>query len=224
MGGKEFINTKSMNDRLRRHYFPVITLMLFVVFIFYLKRGKRDAITFITDATGYISVVMLSVSLVMGTLNLLLKYKNPLSSYFRRDISIIAGSIAVIHSVTGLFVHMRGNGWQYFLNKTESGYSVRLDHFGLANYTGLFSALIIVLLLMTSSDYSLKKLGHVRWKSIQRLSYLMIALVFIHCYFYRIGNNNLSPFFWFYFPLLAMILTFQIMGVSIRLKGRRTEE
>jgi sulfoxide reductase heme-binding subunit YedZ len=119
---------------------------------------------------------------------------------------------------------MRGNGWQYFLNKTEHGYSVRLDHFGLANYTGLFSAIIIVLLLMTSSDYFLKKLGHGRWKSIQRLSYLMIALVFIHCYFYRIGNNNLSPFFWFYIPLLVMILTFQIVGVSIRLNGRRTEE
>ena len=118
---------------------------------------------------------------------------------------------------------MRGNGWQYFLNRTEHGYSVRLDHFGLANYTGLFSALIIVLLLITSSDYFLKKLGPGSWKSIQRLSYIMIILVFIHCYFYRIGNNNLSPFFWFYIPLMAVILTFQMLGVTIKLKGRKIE-
>ena len=213
-----------MNERFKKHYLPALTLVLIVILIFFNNRGNRDTITWITDSTGYISLVILSISLIIGTLSLLKRKNSPLSTYFRRDISIIAGFLAVIHSVTGLFVHMRGKGWQYFLNKTESGYSVRLDHFGLANYTGLFSALIIVLLLMTSSDYSLKKLGHVRWKSIQRLSYLMIALVFIHCYFYRIGNNNLSPFFWFYIPLLAMILTFQIMGVSIRLKGRRTEE
>jgi methionine sulfoxide reductase heme-binding subunit len=212
-----------MNERLKKHYLPSIIMVIAVILIFFIKKGKRDTITWITDSTGYISVAILSISLIIGALYLLIKSKSPISTYLRRDISVIGGSLAVIHSITGLFVHMRGNGWQYFLNKTEHGYSIRLDHFGVANYTGLFSALIIVLLLITSNDYSLKKLNPVRWKSIQRLSYWMIVLVFIHCYFYRIGNNNLSPFFWFYIPLIAMILTFQIIGVRINLKGMTKE-
>lgn len=212
-----------MNERLTRHYFPVITLVAFVILIFYLKRGNRDAITYITDATGYTSIVILSISLIIGTLNLLLRHKNPLTTYFRRDIGIIGGILAVIHSATGLFVHMRGNCWQYFLNKTDHGYSVRLDHFGLANYTGLLAALIILILLITSSDYFFRTLQPGRWKNVQRSSYIMIILIFIHCYFYRIGNNNLSPFFWFYLPLLAMILIFQIIGISIKLKGNNSD-
>jgi len=205
-----------MNERLKKHYFPLIYLVFLAILIFYFKWTNRNAITFITQATGYISIIILSISLIIGSVNLLLKHKNPISTYLRRDISIIGGTLAVIHSITGLFVHLRGKTWLYFLNKTDHGYSIRLDNFGLANYTGLISALIIILLIIISNDYLLKKLNPAKWKNIQRLSYLMFILIIIHCYYYRIGKENLNLIFWFYIPLFTIVLTFQIIGVWLK--------
>ena len=206
-----------MNERLKKHYFPLIYLVFLAILIFYFKWTNRNAITFITQATGYISIIILSISLIIGSVNLLLKHKNPISTYLRRDISIIGGTLAVIHSITGLFVHLRGKTWLYFLNKTDHGYSIRLDNFGLANYTGLISALIIILLIIISNDYLFKKLNPTKWKNIQRLSYLMFILIIIHCYYYRIGKENLNLIFWFYIPLFTIVLTFQIIGVWLKL-------
>jgi methionine sulfoxide reductase heme-binding subunit len=208
-----------MKERLIKHYLPLISVAIIAGLFFYVNRGNRDTITFLAQATGYVSLTILTVSLVLGSINLILKYKNPASNYFRRDISVVGGFLAIIHSISGLFVHLRGKTWLYFLDKTDHGYSIRLDKFGLANYTGLISSFVILLLLVTSNDYMLKKLKPHNWKNIQRLSYLMFILSLIHCYFYRIGKENLNVLYWFYLPLFAIVLTFQIIGISLRLKG-----
>jgi sulfoxide reductase heme-binding subunit YedZ len=206
--------------RLKKHYLPQLSLVFIAGLIFYLNKANRDTITFVTQSSGYISIIILSISLIIGSVNLLLKHKNSISTYLRRDISIIGGTLAVIHSMAGLFVHLRGKNWQYFLNKTEDGYSIRHDSFGLANYTGLISALIIMLLLTLSNDYLLKKLNPNKWKNIQRLSYLMFILIIIHCYFYRVVKENLNLIYFFYIPLIAIVLTFQMIGVWLRLKQK----
>ena len=43
--------------------------------------------------------------------------------------------------------------------------------FGLSNETGLIAALILLVLLATSNDASLRNLGLARWKSWQRWNY-----------------------------------------------------
>jgi len=207
--------------RLKKHYLPLLSLVLIAWVIFYIGWANRDTITFITQATGYISIIILSISLIIGSVNILLKIKNPISTYLRRDISIIGGILALIHSIAGLFVHLRGNNWQYFLNKTEFGYSIRTDNFGLANYTGLISALIIILLLITSNDYLLKKLNSTNWKNIQRLSYLMFILAIIHCFYYRIVKGNLNLIYSLYIPLFIIVLTFQMIGMRLKLTKQK---
>jgi len=207
--------------RLKKHYLPLLSLVLIAGLIFYFKRANRDTITFITQATGYISIIILSISLIIGSVNLLLKHKNPISTYLRRDISIIGGTLAVIHSITGLFVHLRGKTWLYFLNKTDHGYSIRLDNFGLANYTGLISAIILLILLITSNDYFFKKLNQSYWKNIQRLSYLMFILALIHCFYYRIVKENLNLIYCIYIPLFITVLIFQMIGVYLKLSDRK---
>jgi len=230
--------------RLKKHYLPLLSLVLIAWVIFYIGWANRDTITFITQATGYISIIILSISLIIGPVNIFLKIKNPISTYLRRDISIIGGILALIHSIAistylrrdisviggilalihsiaGLFVHLRGNNWQYFLNKTEFGYSIRTDNFGLANYTGLISALIIILLLITSNDYLLKKLNSTNWKNIQRLSYLMFILAIIHCFYYRIVKGNLNLIYSLYIPLFIIVLTFQMIGMRLKLTKQK---
>lgn len=202
--------------RFKKHYLPLLFLVSIAGSIFYLNRANRNTITSITQSSGYISILILAVSLLVGPVNLLLKKKNPVSSYFRRDISIVGGTLAILHSITGLFVHLRGKTWLYFLNENENGYSIRHDNFGLANYTGLMSALIIIMLLIMSNDYLLKKLNPSVWKNLQRVSYLMFILIIIHCYFYTIGKDNLNIIYFFYIPMITIVLTFQITGIWLK--------
>jgi methionine sulfoxide reductase heme-binding subunit len=208
-------------QRFRNHYIPVLVLSGVTSIIFSFIFTTRDTITFITQITGYISLTILAFSFVIGPVNLLLKNKNPVSTYFRRDIGTIGGALAVVHSATGLFVHLRGKPWLYFSIKSDNGYAVRLDHFGLANYTGLISALIIIFLIITSNDFMIRILNVTKWKNIQRLSYLMFILALIHCYFYRVGKTNATPLYSFYMPMFSLVLVLQMIGIWLTLNRKK---
>lgn len=211
----------TIGARIKKHYLPLLFLSLFTTLIFYLLWNKLDAITFTADATGYISMILLVISLLIGPVNLFLKKSNPPSSYFRRDLGIYAGILAIVHSITGLFVHLRGQMWQYFFYHTDQGYTLRFDDFGWANETGLMAALLVILLLATSNDYSIKKLKPLKWKNIQRLTYVMFILVLFHCLYYRIIGNNLNRVYSLYLPMLGIILLFQLTGIFLRIRNKQ---
>ena len=207
-----------MTSRFMKHYLPLTSVSILVGIILHNVWPKKDFITLITDVSGYIAIVLLSISLIIGAINVVMKRKNPVSSYFRRDIGIAGGILAIIHSITGLFVHMRGNMWQYFSVQTSTGYKIRLDDFGIANYTGLLSALLVVALIVTSNDYFIFKLRAKKWKNFQRLSYLMFILAIIHVVYYRLNNPGLV--YSFYLPMVACVLALQISGFTIRIKNK----
>lgn len=207
-----------LKSRLIRHYLPLAITSVLTGIVFHLIWPKKDFITLLADASGYLAIVIIVISLIIGSVNILLKRKNPTSTYLRRDIGITAGILTVIHSISGLFVHLRGNMWQYFSVKTDSGFSIRLDDFGLANYTGLLSTLLIIVLLVTSNDYSLSKLKATTWKNIQRLSYLMFIFAIIHVVYYRIVMTNLDLIYYFYIPILAVVFIFQGAGLFVKIR------
>jgi sulfoxide reductase heme-binding subunit YedZ len=62
--------------------------------------------------------------------------------------------------------------------------------FGLANYTGLIATLILVLLLATSNDWALRKLGTPQWKQLQRWNYACFGLTAIHTFAYQEGVES----------------------------------
>jgi sulfoxide reductase heme-binding subunit YedZ len=200
----------TMKSRLIRHYLPLLILTVLTGIAFHYKNPKWDLITLIADSSGYLGIVLIAVTLIIGSVNILFKRKNPTSTYFRRDIGITAGVITLIHSIDGLFVHLRGSMWKYFFEMNDQGYFIPFDDFRLANYTGLLSALLIVLVLVTSNDYSLWKLKAARWKNIQRLSYVMFLFAIVHVIYYRINNTDLL--YDFYLPLVMVVVGFQGIG------------
>ena len=208
-----------MKERLIRHYLFLILITLISGIVFYLNKGQRNTVTFIAWSSGYISIVLLAVSMIIGPYNIMFRRNNPASTYIRRDLSISAGFLAILHSVTGLFVHLRGKTYLYFLNKTDTGFSIRTDNFGIANYTGLIAVIIILVLLVISNDMLLKKLTPGKWKNIQRLSYLMFVLILIHSYCYHGEKENLIRFF--YLPMLLIIIIMQGVGILIRSKRHK---
>lgn len=194
-------------------------LVLSIIFclIFYIFwKPTLPLIPFITYTSGYLSIFLLAVSLLIGPINLILRRKNPISIYIRRDIGIFGGILGIIHSVVGLFMHFIGKPWLYFVKEVGDNLIIRFDLFGLANYTGLFGALILILLLIISNDYFLGKLKAVKWKNLQRFTYLMFLLVIAHSIFYRLNANKEDLIIFLYLPMFLIVLAFQLIGIWLK--------
>src|SRR5439155_1013410 len=58
-----------------------------------------------TTATGYVALGLLALTLLIGPANLLLRKRNPVSSYLRRDVGMWTVIISVVHVVVGFQVH-----------------------------------------------------------------------------------------------------------------------
>ncbi len=210
----------TLKTRIKVHYLPMTVISIVSSYIFYELWDTMSAIPFITYSSGYIGIFLLAFSLLLGPINLMLNRKNPISTYLRRDMGIFGGILSLVHSVIGLFMHFTGKPWLYFVEEVVQGYAIRFGVFGMANHTGLLGALIIILLLAISNDYSLRKLKAVKWKNLQRFTYLMFVLVILHSIFYRINAGKEDLIMYLYLPLFMVVLIFQIIGMRLKMRKR----
>jgi methionine sulfoxide reductase heme-binding subunit len=162
-----------------------------------------------TLATGYVATGLLGVTLLIGPLNLVLRRRNPVSSYLRRDVGLWTVVFSVVHVGFGLQVHgALSDFMNYFLAPDGSPLT---DAFGLGNWTGLAATVIAVGLLALSSDFALRKLTARPWKRLQRLNYALFVLVLAHAVFYGALSRTTSPFT----LLLGLIVVAVFVGQTI---------
>jgi sulfoxide reductase heme-binding subunit YedZ len=141
-------------------------------------------------ASAYSALAFFVVSLCLGQWSVLRSRPNPVSFDLRRDIgSSAAGLIALFHAGVGLTVHLRGRMWMYFLKRLHP-LTLQTTRLGFSNYTGLATAMVLLLLLLISNDISLRKLGIKRWKALQRFSYLAFALTMAHGAAYQLVEKQ----------------------------------
>jgi sulfoxide reductase heme-binding subunit YedZ len=161
----------------------------------------------LTTATGYVATVLLTLTLVIGPANLLLRRRNPVSSYLRRDAGAWTAIFSVVHVILGLQVHGSGelSGFLGYFLARDGG--PLLNSFGLGNWTGLVATVIVVGLLAISSDLALRKLKARRWKWLQRLNYALFALVIAHAFFYGALLRVTSP--------LTLLLGLSVLAVFV---------
>jgi sulfoxide reductase heme-binding subunit YedZ len=135
---------------------------------------------------------------------------------FRRDIGIWAGITGIFHTVIGQCVHLRGKPWLYYVyapnDKTPHLLPIRTNAFGLANFTGLFAAFVLLALLATSNDASLRKLGTPGWKQLQRWNYWGFGLIAFHTFAYQKGVEDQHAFFVFAVLVVGMTGSLQWAG------------
>lgn len=169
--------------------------------------------------TAYAALLFLASALIIGPLNVLRATSNPLSSYLRRDIGIVAGAFAIVHTVIGLQVHMRGDFMQYFFLRTGSGGigNIRLDMFGIANHLGLFATIVIIVLLGISNNMSIHRFGPTRWKSAQRWIYIGAGMVIIHGLMYQIIEKRRTVIIGFLLATGCVVLALQLLGLWRRI-------
>lgn len=165
-------------------------------------------------AAGYIGLVLIALSLIIGPWNILRCQPNPISSDIRRDIGIWGGIFSIVHVIIGLQVHMGGKFWLYFIYPPDQPHRIllRYDFFGFANFTGLSATLIIIMLLITSNAISMRKLGTALWKKIQRWNYVGGVLIILHSIAYQFIENRNLPFIALFSLIALMALTFQVAG------------
>jgi sulfoxide reductase heme-binding subunit YedZ len=171
-----------------------------------LSRGMQQ----FTVATGYVGLGLLAVTLLLGPTNLLLRRRNPVSSYLRRDVGAWTAVFSVVHVICAVVIHVsHGSGpiasfVHFFV--AEDG-SALTNSFGLGNWTGLGAVVIVLGLLATSSDSALRKLKARPWKWLQRLNYALFALVILHAFFYGVLLQMTSPF--------SLLLILSVMTVFV---------
>jgi sulfoxide reductase heme-binding subunit YedZ len=181
--------------RLWQHHLPLALVSGGAAFLLYVTRPYPDVLTRLSFATAWSALVLLTATLVIGPRRSVTGKTPVLSLDLRRDIGIWAGIIGVLHAVVGQCVHLRGRPWLYYVYEhwqREHWQPLRHDVFGFSNFTGLFAALVLALLLATSNDASLRKLGMGRWKSWQRWNYACFGLSALHTLGYLIGVESLK--------------------------------
>jgi sulfoxide reductase heme-binding subunit YedZ len=172
----------------------------------------------LTVATGYACVGLLVFTLLLGPANLLLRRRNPVSTYLRRDVGIWTAGFSIVHVVFATLIHTsHGSGLATAVLHFFVGEDRRLltNSFGLGNWTGLAALVIVLGLLATSNDAALRRLKAKPWKWIQRLTYILFALIVLHAFFYGALLRMNSPFTWLLVLSAIAVCLGQAVGVRL---------
>ncbi len=160
-----------------------------------------------TMATGYLAVVFLGLTLLIGPGNLLLRRRNTVSSYLRRDVRMWTAIGSVVHVILALQVPGFGQLFDFYDYFVAPDGTPWINSFGLGNWTGLAGLVIVLMLLALSTDGSLRELKAKAWKDLQRLNYTLFALVILHAFFYGALLQMTSPF--------TLVLVFTVIAVVV---------
>lgn len=137
-----------------------------VATLVFARTHSDDWIARASMATAYGALGLLAIALAIGPVATLRGRRYPVGTMLRRDIGLWSAVIAVVHVIIGLQVHMRGQMASNSLSPSQGTPLPRVDPFGIANYTGAAAALILGSMLATSNDWSLRRLGAMRWRRV----------------------------------------------------------
>lgn len=216
------MQTTRLKRRIYSHHLPLFLSSAAFAAALYITRPYSDVITKISFATAYPALILLAATLLIGPWNTLRKQKTPISSDLRRDIGIWAGILGLVHAVVGQCVHLRGRPWLYYVYEyRKNGPSgLRHDLFGFNNFAGLAATLVLVMLVATSNDWSLRRLGTPKWKQLQRWNYVCFVLTGAHAIGYQWMEKQKSPFVITAVACLVLTVSLQSAGfVQIRSKA-----
>ena len=115
----------------------------------------------------YLLVAILFISPILSIKWKPLQRKRIWLIKLRRWLGVTSGITAFFHFAFWLYAYT--SGWQFILNSFKDWYVI----------TGLIALLTILLLTVTSNDYSVRKLKK-KWKKLHYLTYALPALVVLH--------------------------------------------
>lgn len=226
---------RGFEANLLKHLIAVLLAGL-LIYLFLASRPQWSLEHRIWRATGDASLILLYLALLAGPLaRFWPKVAAPLLRY-RRELGIWSGLLALLHTILILdgwvrWDAMRFLGYEFV---PELGRLARMEPgFGLSNLIGLVALAITLMLVATSSDWAVRKLGASAWKFVQYSSYTVFYLSALHSAYFlfmqftQSFHRAVPGFNWFRFPflVLTMILVgFQIAAFVKSVNNERTRE
>ena len=172
---------------------------------------------------AYISLAALLATLAIGPLRVIRGRANPVSNDLRRDLGILAGISGLAHVVFAFQHHLGGVVARYFFSSNRLAPSnLRRDSFGVANDIGLLAALLLVLLMAISNDWSLRRLGR-NWKRVQRMAYALAVLTVAHTALFWVVTHRRPPVVLLAALAVGSVTALQLVGFA-RHPGRLRRE
>ncbi len=159
---------------------PVAALVVVVLLPVWWGDGTWRALSL---ATGYTAAALLLATLLVTPVVMLRRRRvAPVHLPLRRSLGVHAALLALLHMVISFPVHLGGDVARFFL---VPGGGPLVDRFGLSNWAGLVANVLFVVLLFTSTDGWLRRLGSPAWKRLHRLVFPAAALVLLHTFGYQ---------------------------------------
>jgi DMSO/TMAO reductase YedYZ heme-binding membrane subunit len=145
----------------------VICLVLFVFMLEYHRwRSKPYSLFTANKAMAIASVVSIAFALSFGPINRLTsKFRSVL--HVRRPLGITGVTMAIIHVLLTLLFIPKFNLDYYIAHSGEV-------------IVGMVAFAGFLVLMATSFRWALKRFGRMKWKIIQKLGYVFLALVLLH--------------------------------------------
>lgn len=210
----------------RRHSLVGLSAGLLVLPFWY-GRLNWDAEMRLWRAIGDSGVLLLLVTLAIGPVARLWPPAARLVSW-RRETGIWFGLTAFVHT------YLVFDGWAHWEWSRFFGYEfvpqlgrmARLEPgFGLANLIGLVAVFLTFLLVATSSNWAVNRLGASAWKWLQYGSYTVFYLVVLHTVYFHFIHYTVSfhrevpdDLNWFRYPFLGLALTIPLLQAAAFLK------
>jgi len=184
--------------------------------------GREQLMRKYSTVTGYIALVLLALTLLVGPASLMRRRQTPLSSYLTRDVGIMAATVSIAHLIFG-FLTDHGDGILGYFFEPGDRTRILTTSFGLANWTGLSAVVVVAALAAISSDRALRSLKARRWKRIQRLNYVLFPLVIAHAVLYGALLRITSPYTALLGVSAVAVLAGQLIGIRLWRRRRATD-
>lgn len=145
----------------------------------------------LSSAANFIHPVLVII-MYMGALSPKIPAVGRLMS-IRKELSIIVGFPVLAHAVKRVFGSFP-SGWNFFFNNEEYMASPRVSSAlgsGITSFAfmlGLLMTILFLVLWITSFDSVRRKMGGKTWKSVQRWSYGLYAMLFLHSLCLSLGG------------------------------------
>jgi sulfoxide reductase heme-binding subunit YedZ len=201
------------SNRIRRHIVLGVAAAV-ITLLAYSAIPPPDFRLRLSMGTAYAALIFLTASLWLGPWNVVQRRPNPVSFDLRRDIGIWTGILATVHTMIGLTVHLRGRMWMYFFKRLHP-LAVQNTQFGFANFVGVGAALLFLMLLAISNDFSIRLLRTRRWKSLQRWTYAAFGFTVAHSIAYQFVEKRHLPWVLFFAFVVVAVILIQVSGLLL---------